>query len=65
MGIIGVAILSAFFGGYFIGINSVEPEQIYIHSSEDVLGTTENKQVTKPQTISLDNDPVLGNLDAP
>jgi len=65
IGIIGIAILSAFFGGYFIGINSVEPEQIFIQNAEDVLGTTENKQVTPPQTISLDDDPVLGNPNAP
>jgi protein-disulfide isomerase len=67
IGIIGIAILSAFFGGYFIGINSVEPEQIYIRSSEDVLGATENKQYAPPQTVlvSLDDDPVLGNPDAP
>jgi protein-disulfide isomerase len=62
-----VTIISVFFGGYFVGINSVEPEQIYIRNSEDVLGTTENKQATKPQAIfvSIDDDPVLGNPNAP
>lgn len=64
IGIIGVAILSAFFGGYFIGINSAEPEQIYIQNAEDILGTTENKQAIPPP-ISLDDDPVLGNPNAP
>ena len=65
--VIGVAVIAAFFSGYFVGINSVEPEQIYIRNSEDVLGTTENKQATKPQTIfvSIDDDPVLGNPNAP
>jgi len=43
IGTVTVAIISVFFGGYFVGINSVEPEQIYIRNSEDVLGTTENK----------------------
>jgi len=67
MGIVITSIVSAFLGGYFIGINSVEPEQIFIRNVEDVLGTTENKQATKPQTVlvSLDDDPVLGNPNAP
>lgn len=51
IGVVAIAIISAFFGGYFVGVNSVEPEQIYIRNSEDVLGTTENKQATSPQTI--------------
>ncbi|PJB98703.1 MAG: disulfide bond formation protein DsbA, partial [Nitrosopumilales archaeon CG_4_9_14_0_8_um_filter_34_10] len=52
-----------FFGGYFVGVNSVELEQIYIRSSEDVLGATENKQIAPPQTISvsIDDDPMIGN----
>ncbi|MFB5606155.1 MAG: DsbA family protein [Nitrosarchaeum sp.] len=67
IGTIAVAIISAFFGGYVVGVNSAEPEQIYIQNSEDVLGTTDNKQVTKPQTImvSLDDDPMIGNPNAP
>ena len=67
MGIVTASIISAFFGGYFVGVNSVEPEQIYIRNSEDVLGTTENKQVTKPQTVlvSIDDDPMIGNPNAP
>lgn len=65
-GIIG-AILSAFFVGYFVGINNVEPEKIFIQNAEDILDTTENKPVPKPEIIfiSLDDDPVLGNPDAP
>lgn len=65
--VIGVALIAAFFAGYFVGIDSVEPEQIFIRNSEEVLGTTENKQATKPQPkfISLDDDPVLGNPNAP
>ena len=61
--IVAVAIISAFFGGYFVGVNSVELEQIYIRSSEDVLGATENKQIAPPQTISvsIDDDPMIGN----
>jgi len=67
IGAMTVTSISVFFGGYFVGINSVEPEQIYIRNSEDVLGTTENKQDTKPQAIfvSIDDDPVLGNPNAP
>ena len=67
MGIVITSIISAFLGGYFIGINNAESEQIFIRNAEDVLGTTENKQATKPQTVlvSLDDDPVLGNPDAP
>ena len=67
IGIIGIAMLSAFFGGYFVGVNSVEPEQIYIQNAEDVLGTTENKQTIPPQTIlvSIDDDPMIGNPNAP
>lgn len=66
MGIIGVAIVSAFFGGYFVGINSVEPEKVFIQNADDILSKTENKPVTPPQAvfISLDDDPVLGNPDA-
>jgi len=66
IGAMTIAIISVFFGGYFVGINSVEPEQIYIRNSEDVLGTTENKQATKPQAIfvSIDDDPMIGNPNA-
>ncbi len=66
IGGVAIAIISAFFGGYFVGVNSIEPEQIYIRNAEDVLGTTENKQATKPQTVlaSIDDDPMMGNLNA-
>jgi len=67
IGGVAIAIISAFFGGYFVGVNSVEPEQIYIQNAEDVLGTTENKQTIPPQTIlvSIDDDPMIGNPNAP
>ncbi len=67
IGGVAIAIISVFFVGYFVGINSVEPEQIYIRNAEDVLGTTENKQATSPQTISvsIDDDPMIGNPNAP
>ncbi len=67
IGIVAIAIISAFFVGYFVGVNSVEPEQIYIRNAEEVLGTTENKQITKPQTVlvSIDDDPMIGNPNAP
>ena len=65
--IVAIAIISAFFGGYFVGANSVEPEQIFIRSSEEVLGTTQSKQIPQPQTISvsIDDDPMIGNPNAP
>lgn len=67
IGIMTIAIISVFFVGYFVGINSVEPEQIYIRNAEDVLGTTENKQATEPQTVlvSSDDDPMMRNPNAP
>jgi protein-disulfide isomerase len=67
IGVVAITIISAFFGGYFVGVNSVEPEQIYIRNSEDVLGTDDNKQLTKPQTIfvSINDDPIIGNPNAP
>jgi len=65
--IMGLAVVSAFFGGYFIGINSVEPEKIFIQNADDILSKTENKPATPPQAvfISLDDDPVLGYPNAP
>ena len=65
IGIVTIAIISVFFVGYFVGINSVEPEQIYIRNA-DVLDTTKNKQATSPQTVlvSSDDDPMMGNPNA-
>lgn len=64
--VIGIAILSAFLGGYFVGVSSVEPEKIFIRDVDDVLGPIENKQEFGSEKIfiSLDDDPVLGNPDA-
>ena len=63
MGIIATAIVSAFLGGYVVGSETVEPEKIIIQDVDTVL----KGQTTQPSTISvsLDDDPVLGDPNAP
>ena len=67
IGVVIISIISTFFGGYFMGANSVEPEQIFIRNADDVLGTTQSKQIPQSQTVSvsIDDDPMIGNPNAP
>ena len=74
VGIISAGIVSAFLGGYVLGAETVEPEKIVIRNAEDVIGSLQTQQSTQssPSTnspslisISLDDDPVKGNPDAP
>lgn len=69
-GIIAGALVTAFFGGYVFGINTIEPEKIVIRDAKDILGSStqsSNKQQMEPQIfqVSMDDDPVKGNADAP
>jgi len=74
VGIISAGIVSAFLGGYVLGAETVEPEKIVIRNAEDVIESLQTQQSTQssPSTnspslisISLDDDPVKGNLNAP
>lgn len=69
IGIIGVAIVSAFLGGYVVGSETVEPEKIIINeakSNPEIKPSSGNQQ-SQPSIIlvSLDDDPVKGNPNAP
>jgi len=74
VGIISAGIVSAFLGGYVLGAETVEPEKILIRNAEDVVGPIQTQQSTQRSlstnspsliSISLDDDPVKGNLNAP
>jgi protein-disulfide isomerase len=67
--IISVAIISAFLGGYVIGGETAEPKEIIIR---ETVQNSQTKQTTQEQfgpqiirNISLDDDPMKGNPDAP
>jgi len=74
VGIISAVVVSAFLGGYVLGAETVEPEKIIIRDAEDVVGPIQTQQATQSSlstnspsliSISLDDDPVKGNPDAP
>lgn len=74
VGVISAVVVSAFLGGYVLGAETVEPKKIIIRNAEDVVGpiqtqqSTQSSLSTKPTSvisISLDDDPVKGNLNAP
>ena len=74
VGVISAVVVSAFLGGYVLGAETVEPEKIVIRNAEDVIGSLQTQQSTQSSlstnppsliSISLDDDPVKGNLDAP
>jgi len=71
IGIIGFSIISAFLGGYITGAETVEPEKIFINDAKDTLTPqlrpSSNTQQPSPSIIlvSLDDDPVKGNPNAP
>jgi len=74
VGVISAGIVSAFLGGYVLGAETVEPEKIIIRNTEDVIGSLQTQQSTQSSlstnppsliSISLDDDPVKGNLNAP
>ena len=74
VGVISAGIVSAFLGGYVLGAETVEPEKILIRNAEDVIGSLQTQQSTQSSlstnspsliSISLDDDPVKGNPDAP
>ena len=74
VGAISAVVVSAFLGGYVLGAETVEPEKIIIRDAEDVVGPIQTQQSTQRSlstnppsliSISLDDDPVKGNLNAP
>jgi len=74
VGVISAVVVSAFLGGYVLGAETVEPEKILIRDAEDVVGPIQTQQSTQRSlstnppsliSISLDDDPVKGNLNAP
>ena len=74
VGVISAVVVSAFLGGYVLGAETVEPEKIVIRNAEDVIGALQTQQSTQSSlstnptsiiSISLDDDPVKGNPDAP
>ena len=74
VGVISAVVVSAFLGGYVLGAETVEPEKIIIRNAEDVVGPIQTQQSTQSSlstnspsliSISLDDDPVKGNPDAP
>lgn len=74
VGVISAVVVSAFLGGYVLGAETVEPEKIIIRNAEDVVGPIQTQQSTQSSlstnspsliSISLDDDPVKGNLNAP
>jgi len=74
VGVISAVVVSAFLGGYVLGAETVEPEKIIIRNAEDVIRSLQTQQSTQSSlstnspsliSISLDDDPVKGNLNAP
>jgi len=74
VGVISAVVVSAFLGGYVLGAETVEPEKILIRDAEDVIRSLQTQQSTQSSlstnppsliSISLDDDPVKGNPDAP
>ena len=74
VGVISAVVVSAFLGGYVLGAETVEPEKILIRDAEDVIRSLQTQQSTQSSlstnspsliSISLDDDPVKGNLNAP
>jgi len=74
VGVISAGIVSAFLGGYVLGAETVEPEKILIRNAEDVVGSIQTQQSTQSSlstnspsiiSISLDDDPVKGDPNAP
>ncbi len=74
IGVICASIVSAFLGGYVLGAETVEPEKIIITNAEDIVGSAQTQQSPQNQlstssssviSISLDDDPVKGNPNAP
>ena len=74
VGVISAVVVSAFLGGYVLGAETAEPEKILIRDAEDVIRSLQTQQSTQSSlstnspsliSISLDDDPVKGNLNAP
>jgi len=67
-GVIIAIAVSAFFGGYFVGSETAEPEKIIISDAKDVLGTNQQslsqQENNRPIFVSADDDPVMGNPNA-
>lgn len=59
---LAAGIVVAFIGGYFIGVNSTEPQVLYINDAKDILA-----KAPEPAKIqaSVDDDPSFGNPNAP
>ena len=69
MSIVSVAIVSAFLSGYVLGGEMAEPKEIIIR---ETISDVQSKQTVQEQfgpqiirNISLDDDPIKGNPDAP
>jgi len=71
MGIIAAIVVSAFLGGYLIGAKTVEPEKIFIRDAKELTNPNiPSQSPIQPQGnsvvgVSLDDDPVKGNPNAP
>ncbi|AJM91591.1 DsbA family protein [Nitrosopumilus piranensis] len=66
--IITVAIVSAFLGGYVIGGETAEPKEVIVRETIQNQAIQTSPQQIGPQiirNISLDDDPMKGNPDAP
>jgi len=71
-GLIVASVVSAFLGGFLVGSEIVEPEKIVIRDGTEVVGSTQSQQSSQLQsgsqtipTISMDDDPVKGDPNAP
>ena len=69
MAIIAISVVSAFLGGYVIGGETVEPKEIIVRETiQNSQPQPTSQQQFGPQiirNISLDDDPMKGNPDAP
>lgn len=68
-GMIVAIAVSAFFGGYFVGSETDEPEKIILSDAKDTLDTTNPQPLSqqennRPVFVSVDDDPVMGNPNA-
>lgn len=71
MGIIAAVIVSAFLGGYVTGAKTVEPEKVFIREVQESKNQIiPSQSPNQPESnsigfVSLDDDPVKGNQNAP
>jgi len=70
IGVVVGAVLSAFFGGYILGTETVQSSETVIKNAKDAADKTSSKQPqSNPSStiisVSLDDDPVKGDPNAP